>query len=322
MDNFSEPDLMKALFQLCCENEKAGSSRKEKANTKNSEEQRKEAFEKAERAHLARKISQPAEVWEIKRFLLTEKQEDMLIREFIGSSHYHSTQCTMAMEGKPLSILVQMDNGLIYMAAMTKTLDVRWPGSVSNETWCQMEKASAGLLQFHEGEKSSKPTILADTTQYNLLLYPLHSDKDIHKDDWLKVGWPPDLDIEHYISPKDGVGCRVFHGFSLDTSFDPLINMDFLAIIDFPPHMKRLFSKIQKYYDRVSHEKTFGKTIFTRFNPNVPPQAHGHTIPIFPGEKHQYFEIPAVRFVNPNRKSPLQVIHRPVHKLTKQNIHE
>jgi hypothetical protein len=65
-----------------------------------------------------------------------------------------------------------------------------------------------------------------------------------------------------------------------------------------------ILGQFQKFYDKAKSENKIGKPIYARLDPDKPVAGRGWTIPIDPWAKREYFDIPAVRFVNPNRQKP------------------
>ncbi len=310
-------DISKSLAQIYDRNKKEENTALSTKRVRS----KKEIDEEVEEMFLGRLVIQPANIKKISRFPLTEAQEKLIVNDFIGTSHCNPTNCTMAMEGKPLTLLVQMDNGLAYMAAMTRTMHIQWPGGIRNEVFQKMENLSDDTIKFLGKTSEQKPLVMADTLQYALYLYPFHRDNDIRQSDFVGVQWKPTVDILNYKPKKeeDLVGKHYKIGQS---SFRYLVDPCFLCIIDFPPHMKKIFSEVQKCYDNALAGKTLGKPIYSKFDLDKPPR-QGWTIPFDFGEKRKRIEIPETKAVNPNWGRPTKVIAhgRGPLFLKGQNIH-
>lgn len=317
MTSFSDQDISQALIQIYKENTQNQSQQK-KSNPKDDDARRKRAYQEAETDFLARKIWEPCNVKEIQPFALNEKQKQLLINSFMEElcSDNPATH-TSAMEGNPFAVLVQMENGLVYMAAVNQVMPIHWPSGIEGEIKRQVTKFSNGLITFNDQKPNNIPTILSDLRQYHVQLYPMHLDKDIRQFDYLGVWWKTTTDIT---DPSKKPGLLWWPS----GAFRYLCNdgIDDIFIESLPPHIHKLLGQVQKVYDQARAEKKIGKPIHARFDPNKPPRGRGWTITIFPWEKREYFNIPALKIINPNQKNPLQIIHHPVRKITKQNIHE
>lgn len=315
MIDVSENDLNQALIQLYQKNNQE--NQQKRSSPKDDNDRRKQAYQRAETEFLARKVIEPCSVKEIRPFPITQKQEDILIPEFIRSPHGElPTEHTMAMEGNPYTVLVQMKNGLVYMAAISQVMSIRWPGGIQNEIHRKMEKASDGLITFDSKKQDWRPIIQTDTRQYHIQLYPMHLNKDIQQHDYLGVLWQPTEDIT---DPKIRPGLAFPAG---GESFQYLTDFDGICIREVPPHIRQMIKQVQILYDQARSEKKIGKPVYARFDPDKPMAGRGWTMTVFPWEKRQYFDVPSVKYINPNRKNPLRIIHQSVPKISRQNIHE
>lgn len=305
MVNISENDLNNALIRLYKKNKDQRQNHQQKTFSKEEQEQkRKKAFEEAETEFLAHKVWEPCNVKEIYPLTLNQKQEQLLIDDFMNSlCADNPAEHTLAMEGKPFTALVQMENGLVYMAVISQIMPIYWPGGVEAEIKRQMAKMSDGLITFKDQNVNNHPTVLSDLRQYHAQLYPMHLDKDIRQFDYLGLWWRPAADITDSTKKPSLLWCP-------SGAFRYLCNdgIDHLFIESLPPHIHKLLGEIQKVYDQARAEKKIGKPIYARFDPNKPPRGRGWTIPIDPFEKREYFNIPALKIINPNRKNPLQII--------------
>lgn len=330
MTDFPEKEINQALIQIYQKNKNQQQNHQQKTFSKEEQEQkRKEAFEEAETDFLARKIYEPCNVKEIRHLPLSTKQEQLLIDEFMNSlCADHPAEHTLAMEGNPFTVLVQMENGLVYMAAISQIMPIYWPGGIEGEIKRQMAKLSDGLIAFKDKNVNNHPTVLSDLRQYHVKLYPMHLDKDIRQFDYLGLWWRPTTDITDPTQKPSLLWCP-------NGAFRYLCNdgIDHIFIESLPPHIHKLLGQVQKVYDQARSEKKIGKPIYARFDPNKPPRGRGWTIPIDPWEKREYFNIPALKIINPNRKNPLQIIDRspssqristskPIVDLKKINTHE
>lgn len=307
MIDMLEDDLNNALIQVYNTNKNQQQNRQQKTYSKEDQEKaRKRAFDEAETDFLARKIYEPCNVKEIRSFSLPQKQEQLLINEFMNSlCADHPAEHTLAMEGNPFTALIQMENGLVYMAVISQIMPIYWPGGVEAEIKRQMAKMSDGLITFKDKNVNDRPTVLSDLRQYHAQLYPMHLDKDIRQFDYLGLWWQPTTDITNPAQKPSLLWCP-------SGAFRYLCNdgIDHLFIESLPPHIHQLLGQIQKVYDQARAEKKIGKPIYARFDPNKPPRGKGWTIPLGPFEKREYFNIPALKIINPNRKNPLQIIDR------------
>ena len=304
MADFSKDDISLALTKLYNQNKNQQQSHQQKTFSKEDREQkRKDTFREAETMFLARKVWEPCTVKEIHSLSLNQKQEQLLINEFMDAlSGHHPAEHTLALEGKPFTILVQMENGLVYMAAISQIMPIYWPGGVEGEIKRQMAKMSDGLITFKDQNVNNQPTILSDLRQYHAQLYPMHLDKDIRQFDYLGVSWSHKEDITDH-TQKPGL-----HWWP-DGVFRYLCNdpWDHLFIESLPPHIHKLLGQVQKVYDQARAERKIGKPIYAHFDPDKPPRGRGWTIPIDPWEKREYFDVPALKIMNPNQ--PLQIIN-------------
>lgn len=306
MDDFNSDELALALETVYRQNQQNQQHADTNSHQKQSDdERRKRAYQNAETKFLARKVAEPCGVKEIRPFALTKEQEDLIIPEFIGSSYAGlPTDHTMAMEGKPYSVLIQMQNGLVYMGLMSQVMHIHWPGGLQGEIYRKMERLSDGSIHFKGNTKSAHPIILADTRDYCAQLYPMHLDKDIRQHDFLGVYWDPKDDIANPKTKTTGLYYPAGGG-----SFQYLTdNVDGLFIDKIPPHILHILGQLQKFYDKAKSENKIGKPIYTRLDPDKPVAGRGWTIPIDLFAKREYFDIPARKYINPNRKSPLQLI--------------
>lgn len=292
MVDFQEDDVARALAQLYQRNKKQQHKQENDSNKKRAQ---KNVFKDAERKFLARKIFEPCAVKQIYPFSLTKEQCDFLVPEFLSSSHgYDPREYTMAMECAPFTVLVQMENKLVYMAAISQIMPIHWPGGLAGEIKRKMEKAAGGNLNFKE--QKFCPTLLADTCQYYLRLYPMHLNKDICQHDYLGVLWRSTEDIT---DPKTKTG--LIHPLD-GQSFEYLLNG--AAAQSLPSHICQLLGQVQKRYDQARAEKKIGEPVYARFDPDKP--AHrGWTIPICPWGKREYFDIPGLRYVHSARPSQI-----------------
>ena len=330
MTAFSEEDINRALIQVYDKNKQNQQKKEDFSQKKESdEERRKRVFREAEARFLSSKVIEPCGIKEIHPFPLTRQQEDFLIPEFIHSTYaYLPSDHTMAMEGNPYTVLVQMENGLVYMVAISQVMHIYWPGGIQGEIYRQMEKESKGLIRFKNNEKDGRPIILADTRDYHAQIYPMHLNKNIQQYDCLGVFWRPSEDIINISKPG------LSYMLGNESSFQGLKDQFDGVFIDFMPvHIRKMLKTVQTFYDQARAEKKIGKPIYARFDPDKPMAGRGWTITIFPWEKRQYFDIPSVKYVNPNRpKNPLQIIStKPIPKRIaidraslglKRNIHE
>ena len=301
MTELDEDDINRILIQVYHQN-KQEQNKSSTDPKQNDDERRKRAYQNAETKFLARKVVESCAVKEIHPFALTKEQENLIIPEFIGSTYAGlPSDHTMAMEGKPYSVLIQMENGLVYMGVMSQVMHIHWPGGVQGELYRKMESLSDGLIHFKGNTKSDRPIILADTRDYCAQLYPMHLDKDIRQHDFLGVYWDPKDDIANPKTKTTGLYYPAGGG-----SFQYLTdNIDGLFIDKIPPHILHILGQFQKFYDKAKSENKIGKPIYARLDPDKPVAGRGWTIPIDPWAKREYFDIPAVRFVNPNRQKVL-----------------
>ena len=329
MAGLEEDDINRILMQVYHQNKQQQKSDTKSQQKQSDDERRKRAYQNAETKFLAQKVAEPCAVKEIRPFTLTKEQEDLIIPEFIGFTYgYLPSDHTMAMEGRPYAVLIQMENNLVYMGVISQVMHIRWPGGLQGEIYRRMEKASDGLLHFKDNTKDARPIILADTRDYCAQLYPMHLDKDIRQYDCLGVYWNPKDDISN---SKTKTGKHYPAG---GKSFQYLTdNIDGLFIDEIPPHILQVLCQLQKVYDKAKSENKIGKPIYTRLDPNKPVAGRGWTIPIDPWAKREYFDIPGLKIINPNRKSPLKIInkkthskriasHTPTLSLNKINTHE
>ena len=303
MAGLEEDDINRILMQIYHQNKRQQKSNTKSQQKQSDDERRKRAYQNAEIKFLARKVAEPCAVKEICPFTLTKEQEDLIIPEFIGSTYaYQPSDHTMAMEGKPYAVLIQMENDLVYMGVISQVMHIRWPGGLQGEIYRRMEKASDGLLHFKDNTKDARPIILADTRDYCAQLYPMHLDKDICQHDFFGVYWDPKDDITN---PKTKTGKHYPAGGG---SFQYLTdNIDGLFIDKIPPHILQILGQLQKVYDKAKSENKIGKPIYARLDPDKPVAGRGWTIPIDPWAKREYFDIPAIKYVNPNRTKPLAI---------------
>lgn len=323
MDDFNSDEVALALATIYHQNKQKQQHADTNSHQKQSdEERRKKAYQNAETKFLAQKVAEPCTIKEIRPFALTKEQEDLIIPEFIGSSYAGlPSDHTMAMEGKPYSVLIQMENGLVYMGVISQVMHIHWPGGVQGEIYRKMERLSDGLLHFKGNTKSARPIVLADTRDYCAQLYPMHLDKDIRQHDFLGVYWDPKDDITN---PKTKKSLYYPAG---GKSFQYLTdNIDGLFIDKIPPHILHILGQLQKVYDKAKSENQIGKPIYARLDPDKPVAGRGWTIPIDLFAKREYFDIPTRKYINPNRKSPLQLIAKreplKILKSDRDNQHE
>ena len=270
------------------------------------------AVEKANRAEayfFARKIVEPANVKSIFRIKPAPELEEKLIEEFVSFPLADPTQYTVAIEGTPFVALVNMDNGLQYRAAMTRLMYIKWPKG-TEQSW---KSSSVKLLTDKQTEK---PTLLADKIDYALFLWPIHKDGKINEHDSIDVRWDIHDDIAT-LQEKEGkdsgdgittVGGVHLSGTGVCTGAFELLNDAYGMRETYPRHFHKLFSEIQKAYDRARMHGTLGKAIYALLDPAKPPCGLGYTIPLFPNEVRRYFEIPEIKIVNPNQ--PLKIVHK------------
>ncbi len=306
MTELDEDDISRALMQVYRQNQQNQKKADTNSHQKQSDdERRKKAYQNAETKFLARKVAEPCAIKEIRPFALTKEQEDLIIPEFIGSSYAGlPSDHTMAMEGKPYSVLIQMENGLVYMGVISQVMHIHWPGGLQGEIYRKMESLSDGLLHFKGNTKSDRPIVLADTRDYCAQLYPMHLDKDIRQHDFLGVYWDPKDDIA---TPKTKTTGLYYPAGG--ESFQYLTdNIDGLFIDKIPPHILQVLGQLQKVYDKAKSENKIGKPIYTRLDPDKPVAGRGWTIPIDLFAKREYFDIPARKYINPNRQKALQLI--------------
>lgn len=306
MDDFNSDELALALATVYHQNKQKQQHADTNSHQKQSDDERRQkAYQNAETKFLARKVAEPCAVKEIRPFALTKEQEDLIIPEFIGSSYAGlPTDHTMAMEGKPYSVLIQMENGLVYMGVMSQVMHIHWPGGLQGELYRKMEGLCDGLIHFKGNTKSDRPIILADTRDYCAQLYPMHLNKDIRQHDFLGVYWDPKDDITNPKTKTTGLYYPAGGG-----SFQYLTDsIDGLFIDKIPPHILQVLGQLQKVYDKAKSENKIGKPIYARLDPDKPVAGRGWTIPIDPWAKREYFDIPARKYINPNRKKALQLI--------------
>lgn len=292
-----------------------------------------EQAKRAEEYFFAMKIAQRAKVKSIFRLKPNPELEEKLIDDFIKYPLANPTQYTLAMEGKPFVVLVSMDNGIKYRAAMTRLIYIEWPKeSIQNQ---QIMKQK--LL----GNNLNKPTIYADKIEYALLLWPLHKNAKVDENDFIDVRWHENDDIINF-QEKEGkdtgdgiytVGGTHLGGTSVCTGSFELLNGIYGLREKYPRHFHQLFGAVQKSYDFARQQNSLGKVIYTLLDPTKPARGRGWTIPILPTEKRIYFEVPEVKVVNPNQ--PLRIIHKqptlqpqrikidpPIQLMEKGNIHD
>ena len=270
-----------------------------------------EQMKRTEEYFFALKITQPAQVKSIFRIKPNSDLEERLVADFIKNPLADPTKFTLVMEGKPFVALVSMDNGLQYRAAMTRLMYIEWPkNSVKNPK---------EIMQKLLGDKNDQPTIHADSIEYALFLWPIHKNNKIDETDFIDVRWREQDEIAT-LREKEGkdVGDGIHTVGGIHLSGTAVCGGSFRLLNDmwgmrskYPRHFHQLFGAIQKHYDRARQQNSLGKAIYTLFDPIKPSKGIGWTIPILPSERRIYFEIPAVKVINPNQ--PLRVIHkRPV----------
>ena len=314
MGEFSDEDINRALLHVYKKNQQE----QQKQKSKTDEERRKRAHKEAEEYFFARKVAEPANVKSIFRIKPTMALEEKLIEQYVRFPLADPRQYTVVMEGKPFVALISMDNGLQYRAAITRLMYIEWPEGVK-ENW---KPLSIKLLQDRQIEK---PTIHADKMEYALFLWPVHKDGKIDENDNIDVRWNMQDDIA-ILQEKEGkdsgdgittVGCVHLSGTGVCTGSFQLLNHPYWGMREkYPRHFHRLFSEIQKAYDRARVQGTLGKAIYTLLDPSKPPRGKGCTIPILPTDRRIWFDIPEIKVVNPNQ--PLRLIHHPSKPLPKR----
>lgn len=248
---------------------------------------------------LVEKVKEPSKIKYILPLKNSEIEEQNLIEDFLMIPNAHPNQYTVAMEGRPFSMLVVMNNGLRYRATMTRLVNLDWETIPNNQRQLNIGQ---GNLTLHLQSFPPHPIVDLDSFSNTLLLRPLHHMAETERMDVLEVRWPPDTDIltaQHIMGTA--IGTRSFVGLNTLGGF----------FIQYPPHMRRLFKAIQKEYEKYREFGTLGHAIYTVPDPKLPPRGTGQ----FLGKKDGAFAIMNIRYINPN-----QHIKTIVHHKTAPNI--
>ncbi|MGN0919635.1 MAG: hypothetical protein ACI4OR_02610 [Alphaproteobacteria bacterium] len=287
MADVAEDEIAKALTRLYTQNRQQGHQQKSFSRAEH-----KKAFEEAEMARLARQVKTPCAVRKICPCSLTGDQERSLMKEFIAEvGGNHPARHTNALEAKPYTLWVQMENGLVYMAAICQVAPIYWPNGAAGETKRQMAKASKGQIRFKE--QNDAPMVLADLRQYHARLYPIYPDNKIRPLDYLGIRWKPNHDIRD-IAQKPELS------WQSDGAFRYLCTNPFDVFIDaLPPHIHALLGQVQKVYDGARADGKIGPPVYGCFDFTQPVRGKGWSIPLMPGQGREYFDLPAVRVVSP-----------------------
>ena len=274
---------------------------------------------------LALNIANPtARVQTISRVKINPDIEDKLIEKFIGHTDDDPTGCTAAMQGRPVVFRVQMalanKETFAYQAAISKIMTIRWPGGLFEQLFPTTPLRRISLDPLEKAVQTQRiiPTIEADSTRYSLLLAPYHLDNQTRPGDEISLNWPTtgrinalpeDPDYIKYIAGLCGISCGPSFRHIVE---NPKYCADGFSSVDWPHAMRQVFHTIQKTYENAVQLKTIGKPIYTEFDPEKEPRGMGHITVWYPFDSFRggYFEIPDIKYHNPNK--PMQLIHQDV----------
>ncbi len=257
---------------------------------------------------LIQKIKESSKIKYILPLKNNETQEEELIEDFLIMPHANPNRYTVAMEGKPFSMLVVMNNGLRYRATMTRLVNLDW-NEVLNAQKKLEQSPSQGNLELKSQILTNQPIVDLNSFTNAVLLHPLHNMAQTERNDSLDVRWGPDIDILT-AKPTDimgtAVGRRSFRGLNTWGGF----------FIHYPTHMRKLFKSIQNEYEKFRRLGILGHAIYTIFDPTRPPR--GTMRPL--GKSDREFGIRAIQYINPNR--PQRVMGHKNTPFLKLPLHE
>lgn len=238
---------------------------------------------------LVQKVKESSKVKYILPLKNNEIEENNLIEDFLMMPHANPNRYTVAMEGKPFSMLVVMKNGLRYRATMTRLVYLDWKEALNNQKQLE-QNPSLGNLDLQTQVLSQNPIVDLNSFTNALLLRPLHHMAQTKRNDTLDVRWQPNIDILN-AKPTDikgtAVGIHSFKGLNTWNGF----------FIHYPPHMRKLFKAVQSEYEKFRELGILGHAIYTIPDPTKSPR--GTMRPLSSSDNDT--GIMDIRYVNPNQ---------------------
>ena len=239
---------------------------------------------------LVQKVKEPSKVKYILALKNNVTEEENLIEDFLMVPHANPNRYTVAMEGRPFSMLVVMKNGLRYRASMTRLVYLDWKVGLNPQQQLE-QNPGQGNLAVRSHILSQNPIVDLNSFTYALLLRPLHQMAKTERNDVLDVRWSPEVNILT-AKPCDIKGTAIgMHSFA---------ELNTLAgfFVHYPPYMRKLFKAIQSEYEKYRGLGILGQAIYTIPDPTKPPRGTMHPL----GRIGEEYGVMDIRYINPNQR--------------------